>query len=85
MVIVLDCFSLGYAKLFSHKFTIYNIKVLLSQQNQSYYPLTLVHNLQGGENLLGGGGQGDDLRHGQENLWDEVNFEFQKKRQTSLL
>ena len=29
MVIVLDCFSLRYAKLFSHKFTIYNIKVLL--------------------------------------------------------
>jgi len=26
----------------------------------------------GGENLLGGGGQGNDLRHGQENLRDET-------------
>ena len=39
----------------------------------------------GGENLLEGGREGDDLRHRQENLRDEVNFEFQKKQQTSLL
>ena len=32
-----------------------------------------------GENLLEGGREGDDLRHRQENLWNEVNFEFQKK------
>ena len=43
-------------------------------------PFTLVDNLPGGENLLGGGGEGDDLRHRQEDLWDEVkktaNFSF---------
>ena len=58
-----------------------NLQFMISKY---YYPnkiipFTLVDNLPGGENLLGGGREGDDLRHGQENLWDEVNFDFQKK------
>ena len=57
----------------------------------NYYPnkiraiIPFIKNLTGGENLLGGGGQGDDLRHGQENLRDEVNFEFQKNSKLLFL
>ena len=87
MAIVLDCFSLGYANLFIHKFTVYDKyqRTTIPTKSELLSLLTLVDNLPGGENLLGGGREGDDLRHGQENLRDEVNFEFQKNSKLLFL
>ena len=73
MAIVLDFFLLGTPNSFHT-----NLQYIISKY---YYPykiravIPFIDNLTGGKNLLGGGREGDDLRHCQENLWDEVNFQ----------
>ena len=85
MAISLECFSLGMPNYFHTNLQFTLSKHYYPNKIRAIIPFTLVDNLTGGENLLGGGREGDDLRHGQENLRDEVNFEFQKKQRTSLL